>query len=597
MGKPRLLWHLYPSYLLVTLLALAAMTWNAWGEIRQTYLAQTRKNLLAQAYLSERLILPALHDGDIAAMTAFCREAGRSTGIRFTVILVSGRVLADSSEDPAVMENHRIRPEVLQALATGVGVAQRHSHTLNADMMYLAIPLHRDGAAVAVMRTALPLTHIRHALQQLAARLYLGIGLTLVALAAVSLFISRRISRPLEEMRRSADHFARGRLDTRLPAQDTAEMAALADALNGMAAQLDARIRTAVRQRNEQEAMLLSMAEGILAVDNDERILKLNQAAGALLGVNPDTAQRRSIQEVVRNSDLQAFVARALAGDEAVESEILMGAHRERYMQLHGTVLADEEGRRIGALVVLNDVTRLRKLETVRRDFVANVSHELKTPITSIKGFVETLLDGQNLAPQDVRRFLEIIARHTDRLNAIIEDLLSLSRLEQQAESGALPLEEVALCRVLTAAAQNCAYPAQEQEIRLQLECDGTLHAPLNAPLLEQAVTNLIDNAVKYSDPGSKIAISALRSSGEIVIRVQDQGCGIAPEHLPRLFERFYRADAGRSRKLGGTGLGLSIVKHIAQAHHGRVTVESTPGHGSTFTLYLPASADVAART
>ncbi len=407
--------------------------------------------------------------------------------------------------------------------------------------------------------------------------------------AAVSLFVSRRITRPLEVMKRGAERFARGELGGRLPVAASEEIGGLAEAMNRMAAHLDDRIQTVLRQRNEQEAVLSSMVEGVVAVDTEERIMRLNRAAATLLAVQHMDVEGRPIQEVVRKADLQRFVTRTLQSRQQAEGDIALRTQgEERYLQAHGTVLRDAGGREIGALVVLNDVTRLRRLESMRRDFVANVSHELKTPITAIKGSVETLEAGAVESPDDARRFLGIVSRQADRLNAIIEDLLALSRIEQGVEEGELPLEEGSVREVLDAAVQSCAVSAAEKSIDINLFCDRGLRAPINAPLLEQAVVNLLTNAIKYSDDGKKIVVDASRFEETLMIKVQDFGCGIDPEHLPRLFERFYRVDRARSRKLGGTGLGLAIVKHIAQAHGGQVNVASTPEKGSVFTLVLP---------
>jgi two-component system phosphate regulon sensor histidine kinase PhoR len=268
-----------------------------------------------------------------------------------------------------------------------------------------------------------------------------------------------------------------------------------------------------------------------------------------------------------------------------------VGGPQERFLHAHGTILhgpglQDSENNEIGVLIVLNDVTRIRRLDIIRKDFVANVSHELKTPITSIKGFVETLLDGAYEKPEDAKRFLEIIAKQTNRLNAIIEDLLSLSRIEQDDEKIELALTPVK--QVLTAATQVCELNSKAKKIRVNLDCPENLKATINPHLLEQAVVNLIDNSIKYSKPQSEIQISATQKDQKISIQVRDNGCGIAEEDLPRLFERFYRVDKSRSRELGGTGLGLAIVKHIVQTHQGTITVESQLDQGSTFTIQLP---------
>jgi two-component system phosphate regulon sensor histidine kinase PhoR len=252
-------------------------------------------------------------------------------------------------------------------------------------------------------------------------------------------------------------------------------------------------------------------------------------------------------------------------------------------------------GEGIGAVVVLNEVTELRRLEQVRRDFVSNVSHELKTPVTSIKGFVETLLDGAMNDPQEARRFLEIVARQSERLNAIIEDLLMLSRLEQTDEAADEILETAPLVGPLREAVDLCSPAANARGITIELTCEPEIEARINPNLIQQGVVNLIDNALKYSEDRTRVSVEAIESDDEILIFVRDQGCGIAADHLPRLFERFYRVDRARSRDLGGTGLGLSIVRHIVQCHHGRVTVESTPGIGSSFCIHLPRPVGAAA--
>jgi two-component system phosphate regulon sensor histidine kinase PhoR len=343
-----------------------------------------------------------------------------------------------------------------------------------------------------------------------------------------------------------------------------------------------------MRQRNEIKAVLSSMVEGVIAVDMEERVISMNHAAARMFGCDPAEAQGRSIQEVVRNTVLQQFVKNALSSQEAVEKEIVLSSDRDRFLNGHGTLLRDAEGKQIGALIVLNDVTRLLRLEKIRREFVANVSHEIKTPITAIKGFVETLRDGAVENHEDAERFLEIISKHVDRLEAIIEDLLSLSRIEQEAEREKVVLDEGRIKDVLETAVQICEAGAMAKKIEVELSCAKEMVANLDPQLLEQAIVNLIDNAIKYSNDGGTVRVEALQRENEIIISVHDQGCGIEKKHLPRLFERFYRVDMARSRQMGGTGLGLAIVKHISQAHGGRVAVESIPGKGSTFSIHLP---------
>ncbi len=589
MRKKRLLWQIYPSFLVITVLSLLGLLWHASKALRDFYEKDTATNLEARARLIQKQLSGREILSNEQAMDSLCKELGKKSSTRITVILPSGKVIGDSDDNPDTMENHGDRPEIFDALAGRIGTSKRPSPTLQRDMLYVGLPLRENGEIVGVVRAAVPVTAIDHAIGAIRIRIaFVGLAVAIVA-AGVSWVISRRISRPLEEMRRGAERFARGDLSGRLSVSGAEETTALAEAMNQMAAQLDERIRTVLRQRNEQEAVLSSMVEGVLAIDREERLIMLNRAASSLLGVNPQEALGRSIQEVVRNKDLQQLVIAALSGSAVPETEITLRHDGERFLHAHATALRDAEGREIGAVVVLNDITRLRKLENVRRDFVANISHELKTPITSIKGAVETLLDGAINNPQDAQRFLGIILKHADRLNSIVEDLLSLSRIELEAERARIALEAGKLKDTLEAAVQACETKAGARNVSIELTCAEDLVAKMNPPLLEEAVVNLLDNAIKYSEPGKPVQVAASQSDSEITIAVRDQGCGIANEHLPRLFERFYRVDKGRSpSERGGTGLGLAIVKHIAQAHGGRVSVESAPGKGSVFSIHIP---------
>lgn len=414
-------------------------------------------------------------------------------------------------------------------------------------------------------------------------------GALIAVLAAIaSLIIHRIVGRPIDELARIVSEYEQGTLERHRPVSGTDEIGRLSDTLNRMAARLDEKIRAISEQRNEQEAVFQSMIEGVLAVDIRERLININNAACGMIGLDKSQVIGRFMQEIIRNAHLQRFISGALAGFEEQEVELPFQSGSINFVRANASVLRGSDGRKLGALIVLNDITRLKQLENIRRDFVANVSHELRTPITSIKGFVETLRHGALQNRDDAERFLGIIARQTDRLNSIIEDLLSLSRIEEGAEKMQIPLENAGVNKILGAAVQACEHWARDREIRLVLKCPEGLRANINAQLLEQAIINLIDNAIKYSDNGKIVEITGSRADNGVVLAVRDQGCGIEKHHLPRLFERFYRADRARSRELGGTGLGLAIVKHIALAHGGNVGVESVPGQGSIFRIFLP---------
>jgi len=586
--KKRLLWQLYPSYLFITLISVVAVTWYASTALKHFFLEQTASDLKSRAHLFETQISGHLDPLNGKAIDFLCKEVGRQASTRITIILASGKVVGDSDEDPEKMDNHVDRPEVIGALSGPSSTSTRHSRTLGKNMMYVGIPIKRNGRILAVVRTSIPVNAIDDALNNIRMKMTLG-GLIIAILAAiVSWFVSRRITRPIEEIKKWAKSVARREHQVRPIVGGSDEIGALSEAVNQMAVELRQRMDKTLRQRNEMEAVLASMVEGVIAVDMEERIISMNQAAAQMFACNPSAAQGRTIQEVVRNVVLHEFLRNTLSSQKPVETDIVLHADGERFIDGHGTILRDARGKQMGALIVLNDVTRIRRLENVRREFVANVSHEIKTPITAIKGFVETLRDGAVRNPEDAERFLGIIENHAQRLEAIIEDLLSLSRIEREAERGKIALVEGQVQDVVQMAVQVCEMSAGAKEIKIEFSCDKDIASKINAPLLEQAIVNLFDNAIKHSAEGSTIRVEVTQRAEEIIIDVRDQGCGIEREHLPRLFERFYRVDKARSRQLGGTGLGLAIVKHITQAHGGQVSVDSTPGKGSTFSIRLP---------
>ena len=589
--RRHLFWQLFPTYLLLVVCALVATTYYHAVSLRRFYQQQTIVNLRTQALLLAPQVATHLEAGRYAEIDALSKTFGRSVGTRITVVLPGGRVIADSFNDPRTMVNHADRKEVRQALAGKVGTQQRYSATLHEEMVYVAVPLTAHGATVGVVRTSLPMFSVVHTLLRVDGQLLFGSVLIAVIAGLITLLVSHRISLPLRTLREGALRFARGDLQHRLPLPDSEELAQLADALNGMAAQLDERIAAILRQRNEQNAILTSMAEGVLAVDMQERIISMNAAAAAMLKLDPTHAIGRFIQEVIRNSALERFVVRVLAGSQPVEEDIGFYDERDRFLHANGAMLNDGVGATIGAVIVLNDVTRLYHLQKMRSDFVANVSHELRTPITSIKGFVETLMDGSLDDRDEAEHFLQVIARQVDRLDAIIEDLLLLSTVEQGIERSRITVEIARVADIVHGASEVCAVKAAARQVEVRSICPDELQFCVNSPLIEQAIINLVDNAIKYSADGSTVTISASGNDREVVIEVADTGCGVADTHLPRLFERFYRVDKARSRKLGGTGLGLAIVKHIAQAHGGSATVTSVIGKGSTFAIHLPMQA------
>lgn len=403
--------------------------------------------------------------------------------------------------------------------------------------------------------------------------------------AFITYFVAKKITNPLAELQKTALQISKGQFQYQLPLSESYEITALVNAINEMVTQLDDRIKTVEKERNEKEAILSNMIEGVIVVDLDERITSLNKAAALFLGQEPSRVLGLTIQEAIRNTDIQTFISHVLNNTDAIDGLVIQDRFN-RSLHVHGTPLTNSKGHAIAALIVLYDVTQLKNLENIRRDFVANVSHELKTPITLIKGFIETLLDN-DIEEEPRRRFLGIVRSHADRLDAIIEDLLMLSRLEQNKEAFGTMFEKISLKEIILKSMESCALKAAEKQVTLVWSDDLGIEIEGNFQLLEQATLNLMDNAIKYSASGTTVKIETFQSSEGAGLSVTDQGLGIDPEHLPRLFERFYRVDKARSRKEGGTGLGLAIVKHIMQVHGGKVCVSSQLGKGSTFTMII----------
>jgi two-component system phosphate regulon sensor histidine kinase PhoR len=588
MAQKRLLWQLFPSYLFITLFSLIAVTVYAYLIVSEIYLEVITSDLRSRVFLVENQVQKYLTDSGFTKIDSLCKIIGAKSDTRLTVILPDGTVMADSQEKPENMDNHALRPEIVKAFQGEIGSSIRYSATIETELMYVAIPIREHGEILGVLRASVPLTFIEKTLQVIRIRIMYSAIVISVIVAVISLLLARNISKPLEDMKVGVEKFANGELTFRIQKPGSRELGKLTDALNQMAAQLDEKIRTIVEQKNEQEAVLESMVESVLAVDRKGIIINLNRAAAGIFQLNSTDVLNKPVKDHINNRELLELIEKTLSGNEPVEDEIILKERGKYYLQVHGTVLKNAQNQIIGAVIVLNDVTRLRRLEKVRRDFVANVSHEIRTPLTSIKGFAETLLDGAISDSDTAHDFLQIISKQSNRLNAIIEDLLMLAHLEQENDRTQLEFDEHSVRNVLENAIQVCSPKAESKKVCLNLDMKQEYRVKMNSDLLEQAIVNLIDNAIKFSPENSRVDILAANSDHRLMITVTDQGVGIEKKHLPRLFERFYRVDKARSRNLGGTGLGLAIVKHIAQVHGGNVRVESKPGIGSMFSIYIP---------
>jgi two-component system phosphate regulon sensor histidine kinase PhoR len=506
-------------------------------------------------------------------------------GIRVTVITSDGRVLADSQSDPKTMENHAGRPEIQEALAKGVGQSIRHSVTVNRDLLYYAVRQPMAGGPPVVLRFALPLHMMEEDLWGFRKRLWLASLVMLLVTGAASLLISRSFSDRVDRLTAFSRRVAEGDFRPIDADRSGDAMEALAGSLNETAVRLDRTIRTLTEERNLSSAILGSMVEGVAVVSASERLLFANPGFEEILSLDVPPQSGSALVEIVRQTELLEAVRRVLKGEPRVETEIVTGTLRQRFFAV--TVASVSAAETSGAVIVLHDITELRKLERVRRDFVANVSHELRTPLTAIQGFAETLLAGAIDDPQNRIRFLEIILEHSRRLARLTDDLLKLSKMD--ADRLELEISRLGVRQFVESCVETAQRPAGEKDLRISVNLSN--HLPdiaADRRRLAEVLQNLLDNAIQYTTPGGQIILSASASASEVTFTVSDTGIGIPRADQPRIFERFYRVDAARSREVGGTGLGLAIAKHLVEAHGGRIWVESEVGQGSRFYFTVP---------
>lgn len=593
MRKERRQWLLrwYAPHLVIMLTALAVTAFYSLRAVERLYLRRLVEDLETQAYLAGQWL--GASDGALlprAQLQSRSLTLGAQTGQRWTILDRDGRVLADSDGDldSIARDAHALRPEIRSARANGSGWARRRSATVGYNLVYVARRIEHQGAPLGIIRVAVPLTQIEAGMQTARRRLMLAFGGVLALALALGVWVSRRAAGPVADLRQALRQVAHGDLSYRVPQARPSGMADMDGDLNSLATRMQEQIEALAVERAYREAILSSMTEGVLALDLERRIAWLNEAAAVMLGVRATRLVGAYVHEVVPHAAFLNVVDAAVAADEPLESEAGIGGKPPKVLWIHAAALRNGADARAGTVFVFSDVSHMRHLQRVRQDFVANVSHELKTPVTAIKGVVETLLDGGKHTSETVNRFMDIVRRQATHLDRIVQDLLLLSRVEAQGDR-ALEREPVCVAELIRVAIEVCAQRAREREIEIALDCPEDLGVQAHPSLLEQALINLIDNAVKYGPAKGQVSIRAFPTDGQVRIDVHDQGPGIARHHLERIFERFYRIDCGRSRDLGGTGLGLSIVRHIAEAHGGGAAAESAPGEGSTFTLIIPA--------
>jgi two-component system, OmpR family, phosphate regulon sensor histidine kinase PhoR len=574
--RKRLFWKVFAGFACISILGVGIFSFYTLRTLR-TMSADSLTARLRDVALAVKVAADGLIPGGRSpALDALARDIAGATGTRITVIDGRGKVLADSEQDPAVMENHTNRPEVSQALEGTMGTSTRFSGTVRQWMVYVAVPAQLSTGAVGVLRASAPIAQLDAAFLREGGGLALFASILFAACLAVALVISRTIAAPLRDLAGIVSRFAEGDFGARLHLRRLDEVRALAESFNMLGERIQQLFLENSARVQELDGIFSSVGQGIVLLDGDERIVRWNKGFEDLAGGR--VAAGMTMLEVLAAPLLADLVRRARTSGDRQSEEIALGDR---------TLLATIErmAGRDQLVVLLNDTTDLHRLEAMKRDFVANASHELRTPLTTISGSLE-MLEGQ-VAGGETARWIDVIRRNAERMTAIVGDLLLLSRLEAK---GVEPVREpVDLASIAREVAAMFGQRAESRGLALRLDIGEPLPPLIADPLLmEQMLVNLVDNALKYTEHG-EVLVSCAAGNDGVRIEVADTGIGMAAEHLPRIFERFYVVDKSRSRRMGGTGLGLAIVKHIVQRHYGTIEVASEPLGGTRFTIRLPA--------
>ena len=573
-------WKLFASYG-----ALLLVTAGTIGLLVDRWLTDSLRSGLEESLSDGCELLSPLAErafrGEEEGLQAVLVRLGEETGLRITLIQPSGRVLGDSDEDPVVMDDHGNRPEVLASRDSAFGISERYSRTVGKDMVYAA---HRLPDELGIVRVAVPLEDVDQQLAAARRGVVSGSAIGFAIALVLGWVVARRSAAPIREMTAVAEDLRAGKYDSRVRSVGRDEVGILGDTLNRLAAEVTERIATISQDDAQLRAMLAGMVEGVVAVDEEDRVVFCNQAARRLLAMGEGEPVGRRVWELAPIVGLGELLEEARSTDTPRRAEIeFLRSEREHIVDVHASRFRG--GGRTGIVVVVHDITELRRLERIRRDFVANVSHELKTPLTSIKGFVETLLSGALHDEQNNERFLKRIDANVDRLTHLVTDLLSLARVESQEDPHRTLVDWRGVVREVTARHEDAA---RRKRLTLDLDAEEEVVVLGDREAMVQVYDNLLDNAIKYTPAPGRVDVRLWSEDGHGLLEVRDTGIGIPAADTERVFERFYRVDKARSREIGGTGLGLSIVKNLVLRMDGEVRIESEEDHGTRFVVDLP---------
>ncbi len=578
-----------PGLVIFPLLAVITLIWFQSQSLESAYSGMFRQNLESQSNLVRLTLTPDIAAGDITAAAAYASKLAKASTIRISIVDENGRVLSDTERDPAGMGNERERPEVDGALREGSWLHVRYSHTAAQELFFAAFRITAKDGRNYVLRIGMFMHSLNDTLGYVRRDIILLSVSMILLIISIGLFLHKRIKAPLDRIALQSIRAIEAGPGFRFSVKGgPAFVLSLVERLNTLLAALKTQIARLTLEKRKRDVIFSSMSEGVIAVDQNGIIIDINQEACRILDL-PALMEGCSLRSLVRGSELHGFALRIQQDAAPLTEDLTLDAAGEnpRHLRVRGALMKSDNDETAGVVLVLSDLTRLYQLENFRRDFIADVSHEIKTPLTVISGAVEALQNGADQDPEEAGRFRTMIVQQSERLNNLVRDILSISALEHRARGDNSDFVLVNLSAVVQNAVELASAKAETHKIELVTAMPPEVFVNGDPQLLEQAIFNLIDNAVKYSG-GSRVEARVRTEENVVILQIADNGCGIAREHLPRIFERFYRVDRTRSRKLGGTGLGLAIVKHTVQYHDGAVSVESSPGNGCVFTIRLP---------
>jgi two-component system phosphate regulon sensor histidine kinase PhoR len=577
--KSRLFFKIFVTYLIITICSISIVILLVSHEIKVSSMARIEEELFTYARIIDLSSKKEIREK--------IKQLAGISGSRVTIVDMTGKIIADSEHEIADMESHLNRPEIQEARVKGKGSAMRFSQTIGVDMLYVALPF-MDGSEInGYVRLARPLHDVKRSIESIYRSFFTAIFLAIPFTLIIAFIFSYRLTSPIKAMEQFTERLRKGEIAGSLLIKTTDEMQQLANNINYLVTELQEKIRLADEEKGKLVAAFASMMEGVLILDHDDRIEVFNRAFRDMIMPLYGDVLGKTLIEAFRNIDLQRALDIFKKTGQSISQEITFGDIIPIILNVSISTIQGSPGEN-KTMIVFYDVTRLKKLEKVRVDFVANVTHEIKTPLTSILGFIETLQDGAIEDVEKAGKFLEIIDRQARRLNRLVEDLLTISDIEMGDMK--FFFEDVPLISVIENILPIIEAKANEKEIKIMREMPDSLPSiKADQDRLAQILWNVLDNAVKFTPISGMITISAsVENNRYVAVRIADTGIGIPRDEIPRLGERFYRVDKARSRELGGTGLGLSIVKHLMKAHQGYLEIESQPGEGTTVSLYFP---------